>query len=58
MKCPYCNVPLVYQDSVDTDFYNCKYYEEVLGRCSVCDRLFSWIDVYAYEYSESLKEEN
>lgn len=56
MKCPNCGNEFYATDSIDTEYYDNKYYESVFGRCPNCRKAYKWKEVYVFSYEENICE--
>ena len=55
-RCPYCDVMLEFDDSLDSEYDGGKYFDTVIGHCPVCEKSFRWREVYLYDRVEEIEE--
>lgn len=55
--CPHCLVEVTYDDMIDESFDTSTYEVSMRGTCPVCDRRFTWKEVYRYSHLDYFEEE-
>lgn len=56
--CPKCNIPIDWEDSIDTYKDNDEnHIEFCVGRCSNCGTNYQWEEKYVYNGIQNLKED-
>lgn len=56
MICPCCGETVHAVDTLNTEWLNGKYYDEVEGTCPSCGRMYNWVEVYAFEGYGDVRE--
>lgn len=55
--CPHCDAILEYGYIVDTNYDGSRHETLWEGYCPVCDRTFTWTEIYLFDRIENLEEE-
>ena len=59
-KCPYCDVALEFDDTLDSEYDSGQYFDTVVGHCPICEKSFRWSfrwrEVYLYDRAEEVEE--
>ena len=58
MICPNCKDIVRATDTIDTEWYDNKYYDLVEGTCPNCGKRWSWTEVYIFDYDTDIREIN
>ena len=56
MKCPNCGSMVFAADTLDGEWYNGNYYNDVEGTCPICGKSYKWTEVYTFERCEDIEE--
>lgn len=52
MKCPNCGSYIRAVDTLDSEYFNGKYYDNVEGTCSNCGLSWRWVEVFTFDHCE------
>lgn len=55
--CPHCITDINYDEQIDESFDTSTYEVSWRGTCPVCDRHFTWKEVYHYSHLDCFEEE-
>lgn len=58
MFCPNCNNYVGASDTIDTEWCDNKYYDNVEGVCPKCGKMWNWTEVYIFDHDEDVHEIN
>ena len=56
MKCPNCKSIVFAADTIDSEYFNDAYYDEVEGTCPQCGLSWHWTEVYSFERCEDIHQ--
>lgn len=56
MKCPNCGNLVEAVDTLETEYFNGKYYDYVAGTCPECCKAYEWVEVFNYDHDEDIHE--
>ena len=55
MKCPNCGSYVRAIDTLDSEYSNGQYYDNVEGTCSDCGKSWRWIEVFTFDHYEDVE---
>ena len=58
MKCSNCNHLVEATETLDTEYFNGKYFDYVEGACPNCGKAYNWVEVFKYDHDEDIHEIN
>lgn len=56
MDCPNCDTYIYDAEIKDTEWIGMSCYGHMCGRCSVCGKAYTWVEVFTFSHIENIEE--